>query len=50
VPFFFGARLADGHDLWDPQSDMFSALVGAVTALALFTRTQDRQIEAQPRA
>jgi len=31
-------------DVWDTQSDMFFALIGAVTALALFTRLQDRQI------
>ena len=31
-------------DEWDAQSDMFTALVGALTALALFSRMQDRQI------
>jgi putative membrane protein len=31
-------------DPWDTQSDMFMALVGAVTALLLFSRLQDRQI------
>jgi putative membrane protein len=31
-------------DPWDTQSDMFLALVGAVTALLLFSRLQDRQI------
>jgi putative membrane protein len=31
-------------DPWDTQWDMFMALVGAVTALLLFTRLQDRQI------
>jgi putative membrane protein len=31
-------------DSWDTQSDMFLALVGAVTALALFSRRHDREI------
>lgn len=33
-------------DPWDTQSDMFCALIGAVTALLLFARVQDRQIRA----
>jgi putative membrane protein len=33
-------------DPWDTQSDMFFALIGAVTALLLFARLQDRQIRA----
>lgn len=33
-------------DPWDTQSDMLFALIGAVTALLLFARLQDRQIEA----
>jgi putative membrane protein len=32
-------------DPWDTQSDMFMALVGAVTALTFLVRLQDRQIE-----
>jgi len=35
-------------DEWDSQSDMFTALIGALAALALFSRLQDRQI-AKPR-
>ena len=31
-------------DPWDTQSDMFTALLGASVALALFARFQDRQI------
>jgi putative membrane protein len=31
-------------DPWDTQSDMFFALVGALTALALFSRLHDRQL------
>ena len=31
-------------DPWDTQSDMFCALIGAVTALLVFARVQDRQI------
>ncbi len=31
-------------DPWDTQSDMFMALVGATTALVLFSRWHDRQI------
>lgn len=31
-------------DIWDTQWDMFLALVGAVTALLLFSRWHDRQI------
>ncbi len=33
-------------DPWDTQSDMFFALIGAVTALLLFSRVQDRQMRA----
>jgi len=36
-------------DPWDTQSDMFMALLGAVAALLLFTRLQDRQIAALER-
>jgi putative membrane protein len=32
-------------DPWDTQSDMFFALIGAVTALALLSRVHDRQME-----
>lgn len=32
-------------DPWDTQSDMFSALIGAVSALVFFSRLHDRQIE-----
>ena len=32
-------------DPWDTQSDMFFALIGAVTALTLFSRLQDRQLQ-----
>ena len=32
-------------DPWDTQSDMFFALIGAVTSLLLLTRWQDRQIQ-----
>lgn len=52
----WGAALALGQgadeflgtqgDPWDTQSDMFLALIGAGVALLLFTRLQDRQIEA----
>lgn len=31
-------------DVWDTQSDMFFALIGAVTALLLLSRVHDRQI------
>lgn len=31
-------------DSWDTQSDMFFALIGAVAALALFSRLHDRQL------
>jgi putative membrane protein len=31
-------------DPWDTQSDMFFALIGAVTALTLFSRLHDRQL------
>jgi putative membrane protein len=36
-------------DPWDTQSDMFAALLGALAALALFARLQDRQIAALER-
>lgn len=50
----WGAALALGQgadeflgtqgDPWDTQSDMFMALIGAITALMLCSRAQDRQI------
>jgi len=50
----WGAALAIGSDaesflgtqgyVWDTQSDMFLALVGAIVALALLGRLHDRQI------
>ena len=33
-----------GRSPWDTQSDMFLALIGAVSALALFSRRHDREI------
>lgn len=30
--------------VWDTQSDMFFALIGAIVALALLSRFQDKQI------
>jgi putative membrane protein len=38
------AFLGTQGDEWDTQSDMFLALVGAVTALAVFSRRHDREI------
>lgn len=35
-------------DPWDTQSDMFFALIGAVSALALLSRWHDRQLAALP--
>jgi putative membrane protein len=32
-------------DPWDTQSDMFTALIGAVLALALLSKAHDRQIQ-----
>lgn len=40
------AFLGTQGDPWDTQSDMFMAMIGAVTALSLFSRLQDRQIGA----
>ena len=39
------AFLGTQGDPWDTQSDMFCALIGAVTALLLLSRVQDRQIQ-----
>ena len=33
-------------DVWDTQSDMFMALIGASTALLLLARWHDRQLAA----
>jgi putative membrane protein len=51
----WGAALAMGQgadeflgtqgDPWDTQSDMFFALTGAITALAVFSRLHDRQLQ-----
>lgn len=35
-------------DPWDTQSDMFMAMIGAITALALLGRWHDRQLAALP--
>ena len=50
----WGAALALGQgadeflgtqgDIWDTQSDMFCALLGAITALLVFARLHDRQL------
>jgi putative membrane protein len=39
------AFLGTQGDVWDTQSDMFFALIGAITALGLFSRLHDRQLE-----
>ena len=39
------AFLGTQGDPWDTQSDMLFALIGAVVALVLLSRTQDRQIK-----
>jgi putative membrane protein len=36
--------LATQGDVWDTQWDMFLALVGAITSLAVFSRLHDRQL------
>ncbi|GAA0750754.1 DUF2238 domain-containing protein [Ideonella azotifigens] len=41
--------LGSQGDIWDTQSDMFCAFIGALLALALFSRWQDRQIARGPR-
>ena len=51
----WGAALALGQgadeflgtqgDVWDTQSDMFCALLGAITALLVFARLHDRQLQ-----
>ena len=35
-------------DPWDTQSDMFLALIGAVTALLVFSRSHDHQLKGMP--
>ena len=32
-------------DVWDTQSDMFFALIGAMSALSLFAKLQDKQVK-----
>ena len=39
------AFLGTQGDVWDTQWDMFTALVGALSALVLLSRVHDRQIE-----
>ncbi len=38
------AFLGTQGDPWDTQSDMFMAMIGAITALVLFAKLQDRQL------
>ena len=55
----WGAALALGQgadeflgtqgDPWDTQSDMFFALLGAITALVAFSRLHDRQLRSLTR-
>jgi len=40
------AFLGTQGDPWDTQGDMFSALIGAMVALAALSRVQDAQIRA----
>jgi putative membrane protein len=40
------AFLGTQGDVWDTQNDMFCALIGAIVALALFSRLQDAQLRA----
>jgi putative membrane protein len=40
------AFLGTQGDPWDTQGDMFSALIGAIVALTVFSRLQDAQIRA----
>lgn len=44
------AFLGTQGDPWDTQSDMFAALVGALSALSLLSRVHDRQIRRLDRA
>ncbi len=45
-PELGNAFLATQGDIWDSHWDMLLALIGAICALALFTRTHDRQLGA----
>jgi putative membrane protein len=38
------AFLGTQGDIWDTQLDMFMALIGAISALALLSRLHDRQL------
>ena len=40
------AFLGTQGDPWDTQNDMFCALIGAIVALAVFSRLQDAQVRA----
>jgi putative membrane protein len=42
------AFLGTQGDVWDTQSDMVLALIGALTAQALLTRPHDRQLNGLP--
>ena len=42
------AFLGTQGDVWDTQSDMLMALVGALAALGLLAREHDRQIARMP--
>jgi len=41
------AFLGTQGDIWDTQSDMLFATIGAIIALVLFSKIQDRKMEAQ---
>ncbi len=42
------AFLGTQGDIWDTQKDMFMALIGAICALILMSRWQDRQMRQLP--
>jgi putative membrane protein len=44
------AFLGSQGDVWDTQWDMFTALIGSITALALLGRLHDRQLAGMPDA
>lgn len=53
IEWWVGALSGDGADdflgtqgyIWDTQSDMFCAMIGAIVMLVLLSKTQDRQIQ-----
>lgn len=45
IEWFVSIASGDEGDIWDTQSDMLFATIGAITGLILFSKIQDKQLQ-----